>query len=221
MKERVLVLNGSFCEIPLIEAAHKLGYYVITTGNAKDLVGHTYADEYISADYSDKEAILKLVRENNISHVISCANDFGVLTAAYVAEKMGWHGHDTYENAELLHLKDKFKEYLNKKGIPSPLSRVFGDAESAKRYLDTAEYPVIVKATDLTGGKGIMKAENAIEGYSAVDNAYRMSRSDNIVIEPFVTGVQQTFVAFLQKKKVVAFTGCNSYSPINRLVILI
>ena len=219
MKKKVLILNGSFCEIPLIEEAHKLGYYVITTGNAPHLIGHRYADEYIPADYSDKEAILKLVNDEKIDSIISCANDFGVLTAAYVAEKMGWKGHDTYKNAELLHLKDKFKKYLNDNNIPSPISKVFTNAESAKKYLDSASYPVIVKATDLTGGKGIMKANNKEEGYLAVDNAYLVSRSDNIVIEPFITGVQQTFVAFLQNKKVVSYTGCNSYSPINPYLI--
>lgn len=217
--EKVLVLNGSFCEIPLIEQAHNLGYYVVTTGNAPSLIGHNYADKYIRADYSDKEAILKLVKDENIDHIISCANDFGVLTAAYVAEKMGWSGHDTYENAKLLHLKDEFKEYLKKHKIPSPISNIFKDAQSAKKYLDSATYPVIVKATDLTGGKGIMKAENFKEGYFAVDNAYKLSRSNNIVIEPFITGIQQTFVAFLHNKKVVSHTACNSYSPINPYLI--
>lgn len=219
MKKKVLILNGSFCEIPLIEAAHKLGYYVVTTGNAPSLIGHAYADEYIPEDYSNKEAILELVKTRKIDSIISCANDFGVLTAAYVAEKMGWKGHDTYKNAELLHLKDKFKKYLKEKKIPSPVSTVFKDAVSAKKYLDEVSYPIIVKAIDLTGGKGIMRADNKEEGYIAVDNAYKASRSDNIVIEPYITGVQQTFVAFLQDKKVVSYTGCNSYSPINPYLI--
>jgi len=219
MKEKVLVLNGSFCEIPLIESLHKLGYYVVTTGNAPHLIGHSYADEYIPADYSNKELILKLVKDEGIDHIVSCANDFGVLTAAYVAEKMGWRGHDTYKNARLLHLKDEFKKYLEEKNIPSPVSKVFATAEEAKAHLDVATYPVIVKATDLTGGKGIMKAENKEEGYLAVDNAYKLSRADNIIIEPFITGVQQTFVAFLQNKRVVSYTGCNSYSPINPYLI--
>lgn len=55
-------------------------------------MGHAYADEYIPADYSDKEAILQLVKEHNIDKIVSCANDFGVLTAAYVAER--WAGRD-------------------------------------------------------------------------------------------------------------------------------
>lgn len=57
-KPRALVLNGSLSEIPLIEEAHKLGYYVITTGNAPTLIGHSYADEYIGCDYSDSKQLL-------------------------------------------------------------------------------------------------------------------------------------------------------------------
>ena len=86
--ERLLILNGSFCEQPVITKAKEMGYYVITTGNAPDLMGHAYADEYIPADYSDKEAILQLVKEHNIDKIVSCANDFGVLTAAYKKKKI-------------------------------------------------------------------------------------------------------------------------------------
>ena len=108
--KKVLILNGSFCEVPIIKKAKELGYYVVTTGNMPNLVGHQYADEYIPADYSDKEAILKICQENDIWRIISCANDFGVLTSAYVAEKMGWPGHDTYEKAMIMHQRDLFKK---------------------------------------------------------------------------------------------------------------
>lgn len=219
MKEKILILNGSFCEIPLIEEAQRLGYYVVTTGNAPDLIGHKYADEYIPADYSNGEAMLSLVKENDIRHVISCANDFGVLTAAYVSEKLGLPGHDSFEVAKTLHLKDLFKEYTAKHGIPAPISTVFISEDDAKEYIKTAKYPIIVKATDLTGGKGILKAENEKEAIYAIENAFSASRSKHIVIEPFITGVQQTFVSFLQNKKVVSYTGCNSYSPINPYLI--
>ncbi len=221
-KEKVLILNGSFCEIPLIEEAKRMGYYVITTGNMPGLIGHSFADEYIPEDYSDKDAILKLVRENGIDHIISCANDFGVLTAAYVAEKMGWKGHDTYENAKTLHLKDLFKDYLYKNSIPSPVSKAFSDISDARSYVSNTKktnYPIIIKATDLTGGKGIMKADNAAEAYAAIDNAFAASRNKRIVIEPFITGVQQTFVSFLINKKIVSYTSCNSYSPVNPYLI--
>lgn len=219
MQKRMLILNGSFCEIPLIKAAKELGYYVITTGNMPALIGHSYADAYIPADYSDKDAVLKIVQENHIDCIQSCANDFGVLTAAYVAEKMGWLGHDSYDTAMLLHHKDLFKEFTRKHNLPAPLSHPFTDIAVAKEYVRTAKYPLIVKANDLTGGKGILKAENIAEADFAIDNAFARSRAGHIVIEPFIVGTQHTLVTFLVDKKIVSFSSCNCYSPINPYLI--
>ena len=218
--KKVLVLNGSFCEIPIIEECHKLGYYVITTGNAPSLVGHNYSDEYIQADYSDYDAILQIVKTKDISHILSCANDFGSITASYVAEKMGWKGHDSFENAKLLHHKDLFKNYIQGKGYPTPISKVFDSFEDASKYVcGLNDFPVIVKANDLTGGKGIQKADNKKDALDAIENSFLKSRSKHILIEPYIDGNQQTFVTFLHDGKVVASNSCDSYSYVNPYLI--
>lgn len=219
MKGKLLVLNGSFNEINIIKEAQRMGYYVVTTGNMPNLIGHKYADEYIMADYSDKEMILALVKKNNISDIVSCANDFGVLTAAYVAEKMGWNGHDSYKTAELLHHKDKFKKYTYEHLIPSPHSVNFTNQIEAEKYVQDTKYPIIVKATDLTGGKGICKAENIEEAFRAINNAFKCSRNKNIVIEPYINGTQHTLVTFLCNQKIISSVNCNSYSLINPYLI--
>lgn len=218
-RPRVLVLNGSLSEIPLIEEAHKLGYYVITTGNAPTLIGHPYADEYIGCDYSDKDAILDLVRNHNIEGIISCANDFGALTASYVAEKMGWPGHDSYEAALVLHRKDLIKKFYAENDIRSPASVRFTDEKSAVEYARTAEYPLIVKATDLTGGKGINRADNFEQAQKAIRIAFDASRVKHIVIEAFIVGQQETMVGFIANQKVVCTIASNCYSPINPYLI--
>jgi biotin carboxylase len=217
--KKILILNGSFCEEPIIKKAKDMGHYVVTTGNAPELCGHKFADEYIPCDYSDREAVLKLVQENCIEGIVSCANDFGVITASYVAEKMGWKGHDTYENALLLHHKDKFKQYCKEKNIPSPTSEVFTSEEEAIRYCELAEYPIIVKANDLTGGKGINRANNIEEAKIALKKAFTASRDKHIVIEPFIEGTQHTICAFLINKRVFVSTSCQCYSFNNPYLI--
>lgn len=217
--KKLLILNGSISEIPLIDKAKELGYYVITSGNAPSLEGHSHSDEYIPADYSDKEAILKIVEENNIDRIVSCANDFGVITASYVAEKLGIAGHDSYETAVLLHQKDLFKDFIQKLGIRTPVSTPFSDMESAAEFIKTADYPIIVKATDLTGGKGIMRADNEAEALKAIDNAFERSRVKHIVIEPFIEGNQQTIHTFIKDKKVVSSVSNDAFSPINPYLI--
>ena len=217
--KKVLILNGSFCEVPIIKKAKELGYYVVTTGNMPNLVGHQYADEYIPADYSDKEAILKICQENDILRIISCANDFGVLTSAYVAEKMGWPGHDTYENAMIMHHKDLFKKYCIEKDIPSPRSLSFTKKEEALNYAKECEYPIIVKANDLTGGKGILHADNVEEAVEAIENAYNKSRDKKIIVEPYIIGKQQSFTAFVIDRKVKVYTSNNCLSIVNPYLI--
>lgn len=219
MKKRLLILNGSHSEATLAEKAKELGYYVITSGNNPALMGHAFADEYIPADYSDKDAILQIVKEHNIDRIVAPANDFGVITAAYVAEQMGWPGHDTYENAVLLHQKDLFKNYIQNLGIRTPFSVAFADREEAVEFAKTAEYPIIVKATDLTGGKGILRADNFEEAIFAIDNAFNRSRIKHIVIEPYIVGVQQSLITFVKDRRVLCSISNNVYCPINPYLI--
>lgn len=217
--KKILMLNGSFCEKPIIEKAKELGYYVVTTGNAPELIGHKSADEYIPCDYSDKEAVLRLARDNGIEGIVSCANDFGVLTAAYVAEQMGWKGHDAYKTAETIHHKDKFKAYCHEHGIPSPHSEAFSNKRDALAYCEKCRYPVIVKANDLTGGKGVRKADSPAEAAGAIENAFVMSRDKRILVEPYLVGEQASIDVFIVNKKIVVTSGCTAYSQKNPYLI--
>ncbi|MCR5508146.1 MAG: hypothetical protein K6F34_05615 [Lachnospiraceae bacterium] len=217
--KKIIVLNGSFCEQPIIVKAKEMGFYVVTTGNMPELMGHAYADEYIPCDYSDKKAVLDIVRENNIEGIVSCANDFGTLTASYVGEAMGWSGHDPYETASIIHHKDRFKRFCYENDIRSPYSRVFYSREEGYEYVKGAEYPVIVKATDLTGGKGISRADNEEEARKAIDNAIRASRRDDYIIEPYITGKQQAFVVFIVDGKAVVDYSTSCFSPVNPYLI--
>lgn len=217
--KKLLILNGSLSEATIIEKAKELGYYTVTSGNNPSLLGHSIADEYIPADYSDKESILKIVQENNIDRIVSCANDFGVITSSYVADKMGWPGHDTYENALTMHQKDLFKEFIQNLGLRTPISKVFTSYDEAAEYIKNIEYPIIVKANDLTGGKGILRADNEKEALYAIKNAIDRSRTNRFVIEPFIEGNQQSIVTFVKNKKVIASVTCDCFSPINPYLI--
>jgi len=215
MQKRVLVPNGSYTEIRLIQALKKLGMYVITSGNAPELEGHKYADEYVCHDYSDYRGMLEIAREKNIDYVTSCANDFGVITAAYIAEQMGLPGHDSFETARLIAEKDRFKEFAQKNGLLVIPSKGFSDVQEALEYVTTAKYPLIVKPTDLSGGKGVARADNQEEAKAAVLAAFQSSRAKNIVIEPFIQGSQHSLCAFVVKGKVASFASYNEFGSPN------
>ena len=217
--QKILVLNGSYNEIPVIQLLKTLGYYVITTGNDPSLQGHKESDEYIYGDYSDAHAMLQIVQKHDIFRVIPCANDFGAITASYIAEHVGWSGYDTYDNMLILHHKDLFKKYCSNHKIPSVYSEVFTDLPNLIKRLTACTYPIMVKANDLTGGKGITKALNYKEAVAAAKYAFTMSKDKTVVIEPYIDGKQYTIETFIQNHKVICSTGCNCYSKVNPYLI--
>ena len=217
--KKILVLNAGHTEVPIIEELKKMGNYLVTTGKRADFAGHKLADQYIKEDYSDKEAILEIVKKENIEGIVSCAYDSALITSAYVSEQMGWKGHDTVKNTYLLHQKDQFKELCQKFNIRSPKSVSFTERQQAIEYTQNIEYPIIVKAVDQASGIGILRADDEKEAIKAIDNAFEKSKEKRIVVEPFIIGNQESYVAFVVNKKVVSSMTCNCYSPINPYLI--
>lgn len=210
--KKVLIPNGSFHDIPLIKELKKMGYYVIASGANPNQEGYRYADKYIYGDFSIKEDILRIAQEEAIDYICSNCNDFGYITSCYVADEMGLSGHDSYETAILLHHKDKFKEWAKNKKIMTPRAEVFDNQKAAETYLEeNTKYPIIIKPIDLGAGQGIGRADNVDEARVAIKNAISLSRTDKIVIEPFVEGTAHSFNAFIVNKKVVAYYSDNEY----------
>lgn len=217
--KKILILNGTISEIPIIKTAQEMGYYAVTSGNMPELPGHKVCDEYIPADYSDHEAILQLVRSNNIEGIISCANDFGVITSSYVAERMGWRGHDSYENSMLMHQKDKLMRFFRDHDYPTPWFEIFDSVDEAKGFVASCSFPIIVKPNDLSGGKGVKRADNREEALEAISDAFESSRDKHVVIEPFLMGKQQSIVVFLINRRIAVTSSSDIFCMRNPYLV--
>ena len=91
-QKKLMLLGGLRYLLPVIEAAHDLGYYVITCDYLPNNIAHKYSDEYCNVSIIDKEAVLALAKNLQIDGIMSFAVDPGVVTAAYVQEQMGLPG---------------------------------------------------------------------------------------------------------------------------------
>jgi biotin carboxylase len=218
-KKKIIILNGSHSDIPLIEAAKALGFYVITTGNNPNLIGHAYADEYHLADFSDPDAILRIAEKLKIDAVCSCANDFGAITASFVSDKMNLPGHDSYETTLLLHHKDRFKRFALENDIQTPYAESFDNLNAALSSFRRYHCPLIVKPIDLTGGKGVSKVTSVKQYADAVHLSFSLSRVNRIVVEEFIDGTQHSLSTFISKGKVVFHFSDNEYSYLNPYLI--
>ena len=219
MFKKLLLLGGSHAEIPLIQAAHELGWYVITTGNAREGLGHPYADKNVFADFSDKEAMLELAKSENVQAVCSGCNDFALLSTVYVCERLGLPGHDSLAISLEIHHKDRYRALALRLGIPTPKAVVVHDEREFEVALASLAFPIIVKPVDLTGGKGIHCVANVEEARAAYKDAASRTRQDHIVVEEFVQGTNHGFSAMLVKGKVAFAFADNEQYFVNKYLV--
>ena len=180
-----MLLGGLRYLIPVIETAHRLGYYVITCDYLPDNIAHKYSDEYCNVSIIDKDAVLAVAREKGIDGIMSFAVDPGVVTAAYVQEKMGLPG-NPYESVCILQNKDRFRKFLADNGFNTPEAFGFASLEEALTKADELKYPVIVKPTDAAGSKGVTRVDGPSELNAALVSAFAHSISGKVIVEQFI-----------------------------------
>ena len=184
--KKLMVLGGSRYALPIIEAAHKLGIYVITCDYLPDNIAHKYSDEYCNVSIIDKEKTLEVAQDLKIDGIMSFACDPGVVTAAYVAEKMGLPNVGPYESVCILQNKSRFRKFLEKNGFTVPTARGYKSIEKALDEVEIFHWPVIVKPTDSAGSKGVVRVDDPAELDKSIRYALSFSNSGEFIIEDFI-----------------------------------
>ncbi len=185
-QKKLMLLGGLRYLLPVIEAAHKEGYYVITCDYLPDNIAHKYSDEYCNISIVDKDAVLKKAREFGIDGIMSFAVDPGVVTAAYVAEKMRLPFAGSHDSIKILQNKDLFRQFLTEHNFNVPASGGYSDYESAVKDMNRFTFPLIVKPTDSAGSKGVTRIDSMSELPYAFNLAMDNSVSGRVIIEEFI-----------------------------------
>lgn len=212
-KKKLMLLGGLRYLIPVIKEAHKLNIHVITVDYLPDNIAHRYSDEYHNVNILDKEAILKLAEELKIDGIMSFAVDPGVVTAAYVAEKMNLPFQGSYKSVSILQDKAKFREFLTKNGFKVPKAKGYDNIHTALKEADTWNYPLIVKPVDSAGSKGVTKVNSYRELKNAIETALKESHNNHFIIESFIEplGFTSDSDSFTVNGKLVVCTFSNQY----------
>lgn len=186
MQKRIMLLGGIRYLLPVIKIAHDMGYYVITADYLPDNIAHKYSDEYVNVSIIDKDAVLKVAQEKQIDGILSYGVDPGVVSAAYVAERMGLPFQCNYEAACILQNKSLFRQFLQEHGFNCPTMADYKNFDEAIANAGSFEYPVIVKPVDSAGSKGVSKVENSTAFEQACRYAFDNSISGHIIVEQYL-----------------------------------
>ena len=185
-QKKLMLLGGLRYILPVIEEAHKLGAYVITADYLPDNIAHKYSDEYCNVSIIDKDAVLKEAQRLQIDGILSHAVDPGVVTAAYVAEKMGLPFQCSYKTACILQDKHLFRKFLSDNGFNCPNAKGYNNIEEALNDVNYFNWPVIVKPVDSAGSKGVTRVDDKSKLKEAIEFALSESHNGYFIIEDFL-----------------------------------
>ena len=99
------------------------------------------------------------------------------------------------------------KDFMRAHGIPTAAYATFTDYDEARRYLDEHGAPIVVKASGLAAGKGVIVCQTLPEAQEALDAVMRQrafgAAGDMVVLEDCLTGQEASVLAFTDGETVV------------------
>jgi phosphoribosylamine--glycine ligase len=112
------------------------------------------------------------------------------------------------EAAQLEASKAFAKQLMRHADVPTAEFRVFDHPQAARHYIETREYPVVVKADGLAGGKGVLVCSTTEEALAAVERVmvreeFGREAGRRVVIEKRLEGQELSILALVSGRTIV------------------
>ena len=87
------------------------------------------------------------------------------------------------------------KKLCQKYNIPTANFGIFENKIDAKKFLENAKYPNVIKADNLAAGKGVYICNNKQESFMAVEEIFdgKFGEAKNVLIEEFLKGEEMSY----------------------------
>lgn len=211
--KKILILGGSHRDIPLIKASQELGYFVITLGDRDYYLGHNYSDKVYRVNFNDLEVVRKIIIDEKIDYLLPGCGEESYLNTVKLSHELNIGNFDTLEVANLVHNKWKFKEFCLANNISTPK----GEFYNRNLNINNLTFPIVVKPTNLSGGRGVEIVQNSQELELSLQNAKEVS--DEIFLEEYIEGELVAYSIFLKDQKIIyGFCGVDK-SYLNKYLI--
>lgn len=184
--KKILILGGSFAQLPFIIEANKRGYYTVLVDYLDDNPGQQYANEYFNLSTTDKEGVLELALRTKPDVIYSYASDPAAPTVAYVADKLGLKYTNSPTSVNILGEKNRFKEFLKQNGFNVPNYIVVDYNDIKTREIEKLKLPFFIKPTDSSGSKGVSLVTSLTDLQRAIEKALTYSRNKVLIAEEYI-----------------------------------
>ena len=188
--KKILMIGAGYLQSFVIQKAKEMGYKVLAVDKNVDAVGFQYADGHKAINIVDKKACFEYAQQEQIDGVLTAATDYGVLTTAYIAEKMNLPG-ISYKTARLVKNKYQVRKCLYENHVDDT-QQVYEISSEADADLvrEKLVYPVMVKPCDGSGSRGASRVDDPKMFWRACQKAIEASIIRKAEVEPFISGTE-------------------------------
>ena len=212
---KVLIVGGGGREHAIawkISQSPKVEKLYCAPGNA----GIAKVAECVDIGVMDFEKLVAFAGEQAIDLVVVGPDAPLAAGAVDAFENAGIRVFGPRKNAAILEGSKAFsKDLMKKYNIPTAAYETFDDAQKAVEYLETASFPIVLKADGLALGKGVLicnTKEEALEGVKSIMTDKQFGSAGNrMVVEEYMTGREVSVLSFVDGKHIKIMTSAQDH----------
>lgn len=212
---KVLVVGSGGREhaiVTSISKSDKVSKIYCAPGNA----GIAALAECVDIGVMDFDKLVAFAKDKAVDLVVVAPDDPLVAGAVDAFEAAGIRAFGPRANAAIIEGSKAFsKDLMKKYGIPTAAYENFTDADSALKYLETATFPIVLKADGLALGKGVLICNDLEEAKAGVKeimlDKHFGSAGNTMVIEEFMTGREVSVLCFCDGTTIKSMTSAQDH----------
>lgn len=212
---KVLIIGGGGREHAIascVAKSKRVSKIYAAPGNA----GIGELAECVDISAMDFDKLVNFAKEKEIDFTIVGPDDPLVAGCVDAFEKEGLKVFGPRKNAAFIEGSKAFsKDLMKKYGIPTAAYENFDNAEDALAYLETADFPIVLKADGLALGKGVLICKDLEEAKAGVKeimlDKHFGDAGNRMVIEEFMTGREVSVLAFCDGTTVKTMTSAQDH----------
>ena len=109
------------------------------------------------------------------------------------------------------------KQICKKYEIPTAKFAIFENIENAEHFVESAKYPLVIKADGLASGKGVFICKNINEAKDAIKEVFngKFGKAKNLLIEEFLDGEEMSFFIITDGKTIKNFGTAQDHKRVS------
>ena len=168
---------------------------------------------------SSIDEILNFAKKENIDLTIVGSEEMLVYGIVDKFEENGLKIFGPNKQAAILEGSKAYsKGFMKKYGVKTAEYEVFTDYNKAYEYLDKCSYPLVIKASGLALGKGVLICQNKQEAENALEDIMVKKvfkeAGDEVVIEEFLEGVEASILSVTDSNVIIPFISAKDHKKV-------